>query len=780
MRYNLEVLNNVEFEDLAKDLLDSELTVDFEIFKEGKDGGIDLRYSNKHPNEVVVQVKHYINSAFSDLKKQIEHEKKKLDKMLDKPKRYIVFTSFKLNPKQTREIKDLLNPYVKKDGDIYNRRRVENLISKYPDVERKYFKLWLTSTNVMKTILHNAEYNSSEFQEERIKKRSKFYIKTNHLEKAYEYLKENKFLIISGEPGVGKTTLAYMVVYELLANGFKLIYSDRKIKDVEHILSKNKGDKQVILIDDFLGSNLSDIYKPVNTESSIIGFVDQIKSSVNKYLVFTSRTTILSEANQHFEHFERERIKDASNYELRVSEYTKLEKAKILYNHLYHFELSDGFKDVFFKDKNYLKIINHPNYYPRLIESLAQESNFKRSSYTSIEEYLFTNLDNPIKIWKSAFEKQLTRQDQIFLETLFTFGDGGIDSEVLIKAFESRLEFEIKMGSIIEGINLFNTCLDKLQDGFLKTERSIKTSKLQVSFINPSVTDFLLEYLRNNHREKKRIWSSNIFIEQFEKRFGRVKSNFLSHQEYEENVYVESLISKCRVINNIDGIKDCSFRVLKVFWTMFPSSIRMRQNDVIELLTNILSSEDEIDYQLYFMLMDILTEEYDECLAFVVDKWTEFIDLMVINVVDSDDLRNIISIHEDYGKDFKEYLLDETRESAFYKTVRKVFQEILNEKDFTNYIEYDGEGYLYKQYSEERISERAWKLYVDFLEVVKLSDFVYDDDALNDFDPSRVVDDYLNNVDYEDYNISQGKLTNDGDSIDNADLEVERLFAKRY
>src|SRR5699024_6388510 len=121
------------------------------------------------------------------LKRQLALEKNKLDKLVDKPKRYIVFTSFKLSPLKTKEIKVLLSPYVKRDEDIYNRRRVENLLSKYPDIERKYFKLWLTSTNVMKTILHNAEYNSSEFQEERIKKRSKFYLQTNHLESAFRY-----------------------------------------------------------------------------------------------------------------------------------------------------------------------------------------------------------------------------------------------------------------------------------------------------------------------------------------------------------------------------------------------------------------------------------------------------------------------------------------------------------------------------------------------------------------------------------------------------------------
>lgn len=67
MQYNLEVLNDKEFEELAKDLLDAKLSTDLEIFKVGKDGGIDLRSSRKRENEYIVQVKHYLGSKFSNL-----------------------------------------------------------------------------------------------------------------------------------------------------------------------------------------------------------------------------------------------------------------------------------------------------------------------------------------------------------------------------------------------------------------------------------------------------------------------------------------------------------------------------------------------------------------------------------------------------------------------------------------------------------------------------------------------------------------------------------------
>jgi hypothetical protein len=53
--YQLSILNDKEFEDLAKDLLEIELGFSLQNFKSGKDKGIDLRYSADKENLIVVQ-----------------------------------------------------------------------------------------------------------------------------------------------------------------------------------------------------------------------------------------------------------------------------------------------------------------------------------------------------------------------------------------------------------------------------------------------------------------------------------------------------------------------------------------------------------------------------------------------------------------------------------------------------------------------------------------------------------------------------------------------------
>lgn len=66
--YNFKTLNDKEFENLTRDLLSAEMEIEFQSFKSGKDKGIDLRYSTTLDNKIVVQVKHYANSTFAQLK----------------------------------------------------------------------------------------------------------------------------------------------------------------------------------------------------------------------------------------------------------------------------------------------------------------------------------------------------------------------------------------------------------------------------------------------------------------------------------------------------------------------------------------------------------------------------------------------------------------------------------------------------------------------------------------------------------------------------------------
>lgn len=780
MGYNLGVLNDKEFEDLAKDLLDSKLGVEFEIFKAGKDGGIDLRYSKRKPNEILVQVKHYVNSKFSDLTTQLKLEKKKIDKLSDKPSRYMVFTSLPLNPRECDEIKKILSPYIRTTSDIYSKRRVDLLISKYHDIEQKYFKLWLTSTNILKRVLNNAVVNSSEFQSSLIVKRCKFYVHTENINKALIHLEANKFLIISGEPGVGKTTLAYMLVYDMMAKGFQLIYSDRNLRETEDLLSIDPRKKQVIFIDDFLGSNLHDIYNPVNSEKSIVRFIEQIKVIPNKYLIFTSRTTILKQAYHYFESFQRENIGKVSNYELKITGYSKLDKARILYNHLFHFNLSASFKDVFYENKNYLKIINHKNYYPRLIEALTKETNFEQSGFDTPEEFIFTNLDNPSKIWESAFDRQLTREDQILLETIFTFGDRSVNKLIIEQAFENRYSYELANGSLTFNLNAFNHSLRKLMDGFLNSQLNVGTGEILISFINPSVTDFFMNYLKSNHSENYRIWSSAKYIDQLIKTFGNPDSKLIKVRKHERDKYFITFVGNLNSYQSIFSNDSTAFYSLYFLWRMFWDKLLSKQDILIRLFLEMLNIRNQFDTTWFcLILIDIHVDNFTEAKDFILGKWTELLNEAIINTDDPDDLRLIVDLHVEYDLDFASYLEDEDLSWDFYHAVTIQIDKMLKDASFESVIDLESLENRGQSYVIDRIEEEAFEICNQFLNDHKLLEYVDSSRLDYTFDAFEVLSNFLSSLSYDanDRRISRTSIPSNDLNISESS-EIERIFSR--
>ena len=76
--YNFESLSPKDFEELTRDLLQKELNITLESFKNGKDQGIDLRFAKNSTNELIIQCKHYKNSTFKNLNFSLKEEIQKI------------------------------------------------------------------------------------------------------------------------------------------------------------------------------------------------------------------------------------------------------------------------------------------------------------------------------------------------------------------------------------------------------------------------------------------------------------------------------------------------------------------------------------------------------------------------------------------------------------------------------------------------------------------------------------------------------------------------------
>ena len=288
--YDFKILQPNEFECLSRDLIQARDGVFIESFTAGKDGGIDFRYALSKDKASVIQVKRY--SSFSSLLSELKKETEKVRKL--KVSRYYISTSVGLTPHNKTEIQNLIGSDILATADIIGRDDLNNLLGLYPDIEKKYYKLWLSSTNVLESIIHKRIENWAAFEMDKIKNDIHQYVINDSFDDALRILSEHRYVIISGIPGIGKTTLARMLVYELLAKGMEeFIYIPSDIDDAVEMFKENR--KQVFFYDDFLGSTVFETGEK-NFDQKLLSFIAKVRRSDNKLFILTTREYILSDA----------------------------------------------------------------------------------------------------------------------------------------------------------------------------------------------------------------------------------------------------------------------------------------------------------------------------------------------------------------------------------------------------------------------------------------------------------------------------------------------------
>jgi len=498
--YNFLNLSSFEFELLIRDLLQKKLNIDLESFTSGRDLGIDLRYSINFENNLIVQCKRI--GKFDDLKNNLQKEVEKVKKI--KPKRYIIATSVGLTPNQKIIIKNMFGHFIINNNDIIGKDEINNFLLQYKEVEKQHFKLWLSSTNVLESILHSNIINQTNFEKSMIENDIKTYAFNESYNEALKIIKENHFIIISGIPGIGKTTLAHVLVYYLLANNFEEFVVSSESIDESYKLFK-EGKSQVFLYDDFLGKSLLDNPLQKNEDKRIINFVNNIKEVENKVLILTTREYIL---NQAFWKSELLSSKDFNigKYVLDLSKYTRHVKARIFYNHLFFSSLPKPFIENIVDNKSYFEIIDHKNYNPRIIHQVTNE----KSIWSSVEPKNFIKkivdlLNYPEKIWKHAFENQISDLSRVIL-IIITLCGTPIFIEDILKASQNYLD------KTLDNFKLYKS-LKEIENTFIKIKPN--NGHDIVDFFNPSVNDFLIYYIKNNIGIIYNYLKTSIFINEF-------------------------------------------------------------------------------------------------------------------------------------------------------------------------------------------------------------------------------------------------------------------------
>ncbi|KAF2508717.1 hypothetical protein EYY60_16480 [Flavobacterium zhairuonense] len=571
--YDFSTLNPIDFEKLVCDLLNASVKSKsgsmFRSFKEGKDAGVDLLLSTPENDfEAVVQIKHFRKSSFASLKRELKAEIIKVEKL--EPKKYILVTSLDLSLHNKQEIKDIFAPYVVSLEDVLGRDDLNDILRIKKQVEEKHFKLWFSSSLAIEKLnQYKFAGRNNEFSEDGMKRKLRLFVSTKELRRAVGLLHQNSFLVITGEPGVGKTTLSEIIIYKYLSLDYQLsvIYDD--IKEIEGIL-RDDDSKQIFYFDDFLGHTQAEILKSKAAETSLLKILSRFEKSENKYLILNTRKFILNtflDESERFRNFNPLR----SENKIELVSYSYGAKRRMLDNHIAESELSIEHIEVL-RSLSFF-ICDHRNFSPRHLEFYTDKRLVGEFSAPNFKTFVIDNLSNPKKIWEHAYLNQITDMERFLLNTLYSLGSDA-SQEMLQRAFSVRLNYEVKTNNYFKPIDPFNNSIRTLNDGFIVSFNFGGATGF--SFINPSLEDFLKYFVENNKDERERILLSSVYISQW----------FVFFKPFENNIIENNLLEQFNLLHTKEDCSDIDLFKSAIFLISLQKKNYLQISRVLKKIKN--------------------------------------------------------------------------------------------------------------------------------------------------------------------------------------------------
>ncbi len=329
-------------------------------------------------------------------------------------------------------------------------------------------------------------------------------METEAFGKARQTLQSSGLIVIDGPPGVGKTTMAQLLLIESLEKGFEPFEISRGgLEKAWELLEVDE--RQVFYFDDFLGR--VDLFEARDEDEDLVRFARKVTESKRR-LILTTRDYIFTEARRRSDTLYRE-VDEASIFILTPQRYSRLDRARILYNHLrFSTRLDEGEKSSLAHNDYYLEIIDHVNFSPRLIEWITgfAGNRLREKDRQEYGRYCLAVLDAPDNLWAAPFGELDEHQKAVLFALV------GLPERVSVEHLETAFAASCASRDLSAGKTRLIRAAAALDGSFLDGwERSGCRS---CTLLNPSLLDFLEREVLTSRTETETLLRGAGFYEQ--------------------------------------------------------------------------------------------------------------------------------------------------------------------------------------------------------------------------------------------------------------------------
>jgi hypothetical protein len=499
-------LNDHDFEVFVADLFHAVEDQRYEVFARGADGGVDLRHLGDDGIRVV-QCKHAVFSTVAQLVSEAKKERLNLAALDPQPVSYRFVTSRRLTAANKVILGVELAPYIGSDADVLGEDDLSLLLGEHAEVERRHIKLWMPSSAGLQALLNASVGSRARTLAQDIERSLPLWVHNTAFDEARQMLRDHGTCVIAGAAGIGKTTLAKLLVGDAIDAGYELVAVSGDIEEAWSV--HDPSIPQIIYYDDFLGRSALEPRLGRREEDRLVQLMRLTGRSEATKFVLTTREYILQHAHQIHDRLEEGDF-DRRKVLLELPAYTRRQRAEIFYSHAHASgALSGAARAALLVDDAYARIIDHPNYNPRQIEWITGMSGHTITN-TEDQDYVtfaVEALDDGTRLWRHGFENELIDAPRALLFTL-----AGLPNQVALDDLERAFNAHCAAADISVRGRAFEKAMAVIDDSFVRT--SAESGTLFVAFYDPSVADFVIAYLNDSLEDAVTVLRGSVFFEQ--------------------------------------------------------------------------------------------------------------------------------------------------------------------------------------------------------------------------------------------------------------------------